>query len=439
MQIFICKIQKGFYCHLKQPELQIVYLCNMQKLRVAVIGGGASGFMGAISCAELNPDAEVIIFEKTSKFLSKVRVSGGGRCNVTHACFENSKLIKYYPRGERFLKVLFSRFSSNDTVNWFAERGVELKAEEDGRMFPVTDSSLTIIDCLIAEARKHKVVFRPNTGVSRIVPLENGKLKLDLGNDGAEEFDRVLIATGGNPNASGYKWLEELGHSIKPPLPSLFTFNVPDAGGIKVLAGVSVANATVKIRQSNLSFSGPLLITHWGFSGPAILKLSAWGAEWLAGRNYNCEFAIQWHVDFGEDACREFLFKYKEENPKKLVLVHNLFQIPSRLWEMLVTKATIPADMKWLDMSKKLMNKLVEELVRSTYKMNGKTTFKEEFVTCGGVELEEINPRTMESLKVPGLYFGGEVIDIDGITGGFNFQNAWSTGWVAGRAMSKAK
>ena len=404
----------------------------MVKKRVAVIGGGASGFFSAINCAETNPGLEIVIFEKNTKFLAKVKVSGGGRCNVTNACFEPSQLLKNYPRGGNFLKKVFSQFSTKDTVSWFETRGVTLKKEADNRMFPDTDDSQTIIDCLRKESTKLGIISRSNAGISALDPIQN-QFRLTINRQETEVFDYVIITTGGHNMIQGYEWLAFTGHTIIPPVPSLFTFNVPDFDMIS-LAGVSVPTATVKIKQSKLEFTGPLLVTHWGFSGPAILKLSAWGAQVLHERNYITEFTIQW-TESGEEACREHLNQFKNANPKKLVTGHTAVPVPTRLWEYLCTKAGINDEMRWLDLPKKQLNKLIEELVRSNFQMKGKTTFKEEFVTCGGIETEEINPLTMESKLVKGLYFAGEIINVDGITGGFNFQNAWSTGFIAGKAV----
>lgn len=410
----------------------MVVNCDMAK-RVAIIGGGASGFFSAITCAETNAALEITIFEKNTKFLSKVKVSGGGRCNVTNACFEPAALLRNYPRGGNFLKKVFSQFSTTDTVSWFEERGVKLKREADNRMFPDTDDSQTIIDCLRKESSRLGVISLTNAGISELKPVGN-QFHLTINRQETEVFDYVIITTGGHNMIQGYQWLSFTGHTIIPPVPSLFTFNVPDFDMIG-LAGVSVPSAIVKIKQSKLAFTGPLLVTHWGFSGPAVLKLSAWAAQELHGRNYATEFSIQWVSEFGEEACREQLNQFKNSNPKKIVIGHAALPIPSRLWEYLCQRAGIDHEIRWLDLPKKQLNKLIEELVRSAFQMKGKTTFKEEFVTCGGIETEEINPLTMESKLVKGLYFAGEIINVDGVTGGFNFQNAWSTGFIAGKAI----
>jgi predicted Rossmann fold flavoprotein len=406
-------------------------------MKIAIIGGGAAGFFGAIACAESNKNSEVTIFEKSKNLLSKVKVSGGGRCNVTHACFENNLLVKKYPRGSKELKKTFAQFSARDTIKWFDSKGVTLKTEEDGRVFPITDNSQTIIDCLMKAAQRSGVKIITGKGVVSIQKNsgEDSKFKINF-QDESLTFDKVLIATGGNPNKDSYRWLAALGHTIIPPVPSLFTFNIPDSkyGG---LMGISVANASVKIVGIKTEQNGPLLITHWGLSGPAILKLSAWEARRLADLNYHFSIFINWVPEFNEESLREKLKNIKSENQKKTISVNPLFALPKRLWERLVNLTQIPDDLRWLDISNKQLNKLIEELLRSELAVKGKTTFKEEFVTCGGVSLQDINLDTMESLKCPGIYFAGEVIDVDGITGGFNFQSAWTTGYIAGKSMAR--
>jgi predicted Rossmann fold flavoprotein len=402
-------------------------------MKIAIIGGGASGFFAAITCAEANKNAEVTLFEKSKNLLSKVKVSGGGRCNVTHACFENHVLVKKYPRGSKELKKVFSKFSTSDTIQWFESRGVKLKTEEDGRMFPVTDNSQTIIDCLLRCAEKAGVIIRTGTGVRSIKKEDQFILILE---DGVQKFDKVLVATGGNPNKDSYQWLAEFGHEIIPPVPSLFTFNIPNSK-YDGLMGIAVNNANVRIAGSKAEQSGPLLITHWGMSGPVVLRLSAWEARTLNSMNYNFSIQVNWVPDYSEEPLREELNKIRSESPKKIISVNPLFGLPKRLWERLVSLAQIPEGLRWLDISNKLLNKLIEELLRSSLTVKGKTTFKEEFVTCGGISLKDINMDTMESLKFPGMFFSGEVIDIDGITGGFNFQAAWTTGFIAGRSISK--
>jgi predicted Rossmann fold flavoprotein len=410
----------------------------MKSIRVAVIGGGAAGFFGAITCAELNKDAEVILFEKSKNLLSKVKVSGGGRCNVTHACYENYELVKRYPRGSKELKKAFLKFSTTDTIQWFESRGVKLKTEEDGRMFPETDNSQTIIDCLMRSAEKARVKIITGCGVRSIQKndSEESRFKLIIEEE-IQEFDKILIATGGNPNIDAYQWLAAWGHEIIPPVPSLFTFNVPDSK-YDGLMGVAVNTATVRIAGMKAEQTGPLLITHWGLSGPAALRLSAWEARTLHDLNYDFSILINWVPDYSEEPLRKELNIIKSEHPKKIISGHPLFGLPKRLWERLVNLAQIPEGLRWLDLPNKLLNKLIEELLRSSLSVKGKTTFKEEFVTCGGISLKDINIETMESLRCPGMYFAGEVLDIDGITGGFNFQAAWTTGYLAGKSMSEA-
>ncbi|NEM98941.1 BaiN/RdsA family NAD(P)/FAD-dependent oxidoreductase [Pontibacter burrus] len=406
-------------------------------MKIAVIGGGAAGFFGAITCAEANPDAEVVLLEKTTKLLSKVLVSGGGRCNVTHHCFAPGPLSQHYPRGAKQLKEAFKSFGSQETVTWFEQRGVKLKTEADGRMFPVTDSSQTIADCLLQQARKAGVTIKTGVGVTRIAPPTQtiAHFIVYLINGNQLQADRVLVCTGGNPKASGYDWLRELGHPILEPVPSLFTFNVP-GNPLKELMGVSVPHAKVRIAGQKLEYEGPLLITHWGYSGPAVLKLSAWGARIFHDLNYSFTALLNWVPEFNEESLRAELQNYRQAHPKKVVVTNPLFSLPQRLWKALTTLAEISPDVKWAELPGKNTNKLLEALLRMQVDVKGKTTFKEEFVTCGGIGLQQVNMKTMESRLHPGLYFAGEVLDIDGITGGFNFQAAWTTGYLAGRAMA---
>ena len=408
-------------------------------MHVVVIGGGAAGFFGAITCAGANPKLQVTLLEKSNKLLSKVRVSGGGRCNVTHHCFIPSVFSQHYPRGAKQLKEAFKTFGATETIAWFEERGVKLKAESDGRMFPVTDSSETIIDCLMQQARNAGIEIRTGVGVERIVPKPGAdgmhQFELYLTNGQTMTADKVLISTGGNPKSGGYDWLRELGHSIQEPVPSLFTFNVP-ASPLKELQGISVPKALVRIAGQKLEYEGPLLITHWGYSGPAVLKLSAWGARLFHEQNYHFTALINWVPEHTEESLREHLQHYRHAHPKKVVSTNPLFGLPQRLWKALSLLADIPAETKWGELPAKNTNKLVEALLRAPFEVKGKTTFKEEFVTCGGVELSQVNMKTLESRLQPGLYFAGEVLDIDGITGGFNFQAAWTTGFLAGKAIA---
>ncbi|MDG1278358.1 MAG: NAD(P)/FAD-dependent oxidoreductase [Algoriphagus sp.] len=398
-------------------------------MKIAIIGGGAAGFFAAIHAS--GPGRSVTIFEKTPKILSKVKVSGGGRCNVTHQPMEVSKLIKNYPRGEKFLKKVFPRFNSNDTIAWFEKRGVSLKVESDGRMFPTTDDSQTIIDCLVKEASKLNIQILKSCGISEILPISPG-FKLTT-SQGEFTFDKLIIATGGFPKSESYSFLKILNHSIIEPIPSLFTFNTPQET-LKELMGISVPNGIVKIAGTKLSYQGPILVTHWGLSGPAVLKLSAFGAKWLHDQHYQATALINWNGDLGEKDYEEHLKSYSINHPNRKVFSHPLFEMPSRLWGHFCEKAGIESVQTFNNLSKKQLNKLIQNLFCYTLSIQGKTTFKEEFVTAGGIKLDEIDPNTMESKYHPNLYFSGEVLDIDGITGGFNFQAAWSTGYLAGKS-----
>ena len=413
----------------------------MIKKRLVIIGGGAAGFFCAINAAGLNPALEVIILEKSGKLLSKVKVSGGGRCNVTHACYSIADMVKKYPRGSSFLKKAFHHFFTNDIIEWFAARGVILKTEPDGRMFPVTDSSQTIIDCLMQEANRSGVEIRLNKEVKRISSNE-GKWNLVMKDDTVLQSDLICIASGGYPKIVQYNWLKETEHHIEEPVPSLFTFNLQtgQAGmpgnSITALMGVSVEKALVKIAGSKLTEEGPLLITHWGMSGPAILKLSAWGARELAMANYQFNILINWIPDFNENSLREKIQKLRFELAPQKIINRNPFLLPNRLWEYLLIQSGIQVDLRWADLPAKEQNKLIKNLCSNEYAVSGKTTFKEEFVTAGGILLNEIDFNSMQSKKYPGLFFAGEVIDVDGITGGYNFQNAWTTGWIAAKAIT---
>ena len=402
-------------------------------MKVAIIGGGAAGFFSALSVKEHHPNSKVTIFEKSNKLLSKVKVSGGGRCNVTNACFSPSQLSKSYPRGGKHLKKAFSVFQTKDTVEWFSRRGVELKAEEDGRMFPTTDNSQTIIDCFLKEASQKNIKILEQSPVRKIVPEKEGyTLHLE---GTSEHFNKVIIATGGSPKMSGFYWLQQLGHSISPPLPSLFTFNIP-SDQVKILMGLVVENATVRIQGTKLSHSGPVLITHWGMSGPAILKLSAWGARELAENNYNFNIQINWLSIKSDEDANEIIDYELPHMRKKKIMNACPFELPNRMWKFLLEKVGINPDSVWLELSKKNRNKLLNILLNDIYEVKGKTTFKEEFVTCGGIKLSDISFTSMESRVCKNLYFAGEVLDIDGITGGFNFQGAWTTGYIAGKLQS---
>ena len=398
--------------------------------RVAIIGGGAAGFFAAISCKLHHLDTVVTIFEKSDKLLAKVKISGGGRCNVTHACFNNSQLVKFYPRGEKQLKKLFNHFTTTDTVEWFESRGVALKTEADNRMFPVTDDSQTIIDCLMKEVRRLGINIRMKSPVLKIEKLEIG-FRLSL-KSGAQEFDHVIVATGGSPKLRGFDWLQNLGHEIVSPVPSLFTFNMP-GNPVRKLMGLSVPDAQVRVQGTRLIQSGPLLITHWGMSGPAILKCSAWGARVLNELGYQFTAQVNWLPEFKEDQLRDWFTENKDSLFKRKIKNKNPFGLPSRLWEFLLEKVEINGETSWQDLAKKPLNRLINVLLNDAYEVKGKTTFKEEFVTAGGVALSDIDFNTMQSRKCPGLYLAGEVINVDGVTGGFNFQAAWSSGFVAGK------
>ena len=401
-----------------------------QPIQVAVIGGGAAGFFAAISVKKHHPQAKVTIYEKSNKLLSKVRISGGGRCNVTHHCFDIRELVKNYPRGERPLKKAFGIFSTTDTIQWFKERGVELKTESDGRMFPVTDDSETIINCLMNETRKLGIGIKTKSNIKKLKQTETG-YELGFHRGGRVEADKVIVATGGSPRASGFDWLRDLGHEIEEPVPSLFTFNMPEEP-IKELMGVVADPVSVKIMGSKLQSDGPLLITHWGMSGPAILKLSAFGAEELSKEEYQFNVLVNWTGEKTEQEVREMLKAVVGDHGLKKITNVNPFQLPGRLWEFLIGKLEFGENMIWQNLGKKNINRLVHLLTNDEYQVQGKTTFKEEFVTCGGISLYDVDMKTMQSRKSPNLYFAGEVLDIDGVTGGFNFQAAWTTGYIAG-------
>ena len=401
---------------------------------IIIIGGGAAGFFAAIRTAEENPTLRVLILEKASQTLGKVLVSGGGRCNVTHACFEPAKLITYYPRGGNELRGAFSRFQPKDTVEWFEERGVKLKVESDGRMFPVTDDSNTVANCLRDAAKQARVRVELGASVLGVEKTPQGGFRLEVQKESQKVFiqtKKLMFATGGDRKSQNL--IQSLGHNIAPQVPSLFTFNIKDKR-IHDLAGVAVEDVTVKM--DGLTARGPLLITHWGMSGPAVLRLSAWGARILFDKNFASLLTVNWLGDYKLDAALEVLQRNKDwhENARKKIAAHSAFsQIPIRLWKQLVY---FIGDKNWADVSKVELQKLAQELTAGEYKIQGKGQFKDEFVTCGGVSLKEVDFKTMQSRIVDGLYFGGEVLDIDGITGGFNFQAAWTTGWLAGSAMS---
>ncbi|HJS01633.1 MAG TPA: NAD(P)/FAD-dependent oxidoreductase [Flavobacterium sp.] len=399
------------------------------KYDIIVVGGGAAGFFTAINIAEKNKKYKIAILERGKEVLSKVRVSGGGRCNVTHACFIPNDLVKFYPRGERELKGPFNQFCSGDTIEWFSKHGVELKIEDDGRMFPTTDSSQTIIDCFIKATEKLQIDILTLQSVQSIFKKEDS-WKIDTNVD-SFQCQKIILTTGSNPKI--WEMLAHLGHTIIPPVPSLFTFNIKDSR-IKDLMGVS-ALASVKVKGSNLKASGPLLITHWGMSGPGILRLSAWGARELFDKNYHFTLQVNWLNEITFEECLDELKELKEVNNKKLISKFCPFDFPKRLWESLTFASTISNELKWADVSKKQLIVLAEQLTNGQFQVNGKSTFKEEFVTAGGIDLKEINFKTMESKILPNLYFAGEIVNIDAITGGFNFQNAWTTGFIISESI----
>ena len=405
----------------------------MQPLRVVVIGGGAAGFFGAVACAASHPHTQVILLEASRQPLAKVRVSGGGRCNVTHACFEPINLVQNYPRGEKALQGAFSRFQATDTVKWFANQGVKLKTEADGRMFPTTDSSETIIDCLTKAADLAGVELLTGKTVVSVVKQTTG-FEIELKTGEKIKCDRILLATGSNP--LGYQIAQDLGHTIEPPVPSLFTFNILDKY-LKELAGISANPVQLKlsIAKKTLEQTAPLLITHWGLSGPAVLKLSAWGARVLHDCKYQATLLINWQPKYSSDQLRSQLLLAKTENPKKAIALQRGVDLPHRLWQYLIARTDVGLEQRWAEISNKSLNQIIQELTQGTYQITGKGAFKEEFVTCGGVSLKQVNFKTMASRITPGLHFAGEILDIDGVTGGFNFQSAWTTAWIAGNAL----
>ena len=396
---------------------------------IIIVGGGAAGFFTAINIVEKNPKLRVAILERGKEVLSKVRISGGGRCNVTHACFEPNELVKFYPRGEKELRGPFHQFCSGDTIEWFEKHGVELKIEDDGRMFPVSNSSQTIIDCFLKATQKLGISVLTGQSVQSIF-RKNGFWKVETQ---SENYlgEKVILATGSNPKI--WEMLQTFGHAIVSPVPSLFTFNIKDSR-IKDLPGVSSV-VSVKVKDTKLSATGPLLITHWGMSGPAILKLSAWGARILHDKNYQFTIYVNWLNDVDTEDAEKILKELKQEHAKKAVSKKSPFEFPNRLWESLVLASGIEVETKWADLSKNQLQNLTQQLTNATFQVHGKSTFKEEFVTAGGIDLKEINFKTMESKLHKNLYFAGEIVNIDAITGGFNFQNAWTSGFIVANAI----
>ena len=394
-----------------------------------IVGGGAAGFFTAINIVERNPKAKVAILERGAEVLGKVRISGGGRCNVTHACFEPNELVKFYPRGEKELRGPFHQFCSGDTIEWFERHGVALKIEDDGRMFPVSNSSQTIIDCFLKATQQLGIKVLTGQSVQSIFKKDN-YWKIDTQNQNYQA-ENLILATGSNPKI--WEMLQEFGHAIIPPVPSLFTFNSKDPR-IKELPGVS-AKVTVRVKDTKLEATGPLLITHWGMSGPAILKLSAWGARILHDKNYQFTLLVNWLNTIDTEEAISQLKTLKQEQAKKTVAKKSPFELTNRLWESLVLASGISTETKWADLSKTQLQHLAQQLTNGVFQINGKSTFKEEFVTAGGIDLKEINFKTMESKIHPNLYFAGEIVNIDAITGGFNFQNAWTSGFIVANAV----
>ncbi len=406
----------------------------MNKKKLIVVGGGAAGFFCAINAAGINKELEVIIIEKTSKLLSKVRVSGGGRCNVTHSCFSIAEMIKKYPRGSNFLKKAFHHFFTTDTIEWFKERGVELKTEADGRMFPITNSSETIVDCLMKGVNRFGIDILLNREVIAVSKI-NERWLISFKNGDEINADYVCVASGGYPKSVQFEWLQHIGHTIEMPVPSLFTFNMP-GNSITELMGITVENVTVKIIGSKLFEQGPLLITHWGMSCPAILKLSAWGAKELADKKYEFAISVNWLSSYNEQTLRDHLQQIRYTIASQKISSRNPFALPQRLWQYLLEQSGINEEIRWADLPAKEQNKLIKNLCAQEFLVKGKTTFKEEFVTAGGIALNEIDHNTMQSKIADNLFFAGEVLDVDGITGGFNFQNAWTTGFIAAKAIA---
>jgi predicted Rossmann fold flavoprotein len=406
--------------------------------RILIAGGGAAGFFAAIACAEADPSAEVTIHEATTHPLAKVRVSGGGRCNVTHACFDPDELTQRFPRGSRELNGPFHRFGPTETVAWFKDRGVELKTEKDGRMFPVSDSSETIVGCLMEAARAAGARLVTGSGVRSVERAAGpGAPAFGVMLTGGERVgaDRILVATGGTKGSAGLAIASALGHSVAPPVPSLFTFHVADPR-LAGLEGLSVPSAAASVRGTRLRQTGPILVTHWGLSGPAILKLSAWGARELHESGYRFDLLVNWADPVSRDEAASALDAERGAHPRRLASTSNPFGLPARLWERLVAASGIAQGTAWANVTRECLNALCAQVTASEIAVAGKSMNKEDYVTCGGVHLGEVNMATMESRICPGLYFAGEVLDIDGVTGGYNFQSAWTTGWQAGRAMA---
>ncbi|MGC1480309.1 MAG: NAD(P)/FAD-dependent oxidoreductase [Chthoniobacterales bacterium] len=402
----------------------------MRPPTVRIVGGGAAGFFAAITCAEANPDASVHLYEQSAHFLTKVARSGGGRCNVTHACFDNRLLATRYPRGERALISPLHRFDARSTVDWFEQRGVRLKTESDGRIFPRSDLSATIVDCLLEAARAAGVIMETGITVTAAEHTTSGfSLRV---NDTRVPCDRLLLATGGSRVPSGTRIAASFGHQPNPPVPSLFSFDTSEAW-VHALAGVS---CEAEVSTARLRQSGPLLFTHRGLSGPAILRLSAWGARELAGSDYRFPLTVNFLSGRTEHDASALLKAERERHPGRKIHTSPLASLPARLWQSLCQQVGIPEPTRWTTLTRNHQLSLGNALVRTTLPIHGKSLNKDEFVTCGGISLKETNLKTMESRLQPGLYFAGELLDIDGVTGGFNFQSAWTTGWIAGHSLA---
>ncbi|WP_144891417.1 BaiN/RdsA family NAD(P)/FAD-dependent oxidoreductase [Flavobacterium tiangeerense] len=404
-----------------------------QNFDIIIVGGGAAGFFTAINIVEKNPKLKVAILERGAEVLQKVRISGGGRCNVTHACFEPNELVKFYPRGEKELRGPFHQFCSGDTIEWFEKHGVELKIEADGRMFPISNSSQTIIDCFLKATQKLGIAVLTGQSVQSIFNPEVSGENVWKIETQTENYlvEKLILATGSNPKV--WEMLQNFGHAVVSPVPSLFTFNIKDSR-IKELPGVA-AQVTVTVKDTKLTSTGPLLITHWGMSGPAILKLSAWGARILHDKNYQFTIFVNWLNDEDTAGVEKKLKDLKQDHAKKSVSKKSPFELTNRLWEIFVLASGIEVETKWADLSKTQLQNLANQLTKGTFQVNGKSTFKEEFVTAGGIDLKEINFKTMESKLHENLYFAGEIVNIDAITGGFNFQNAWTSGFIVANAI----
>ena len=412
------------------------------KQTLVVIGGGAAGFFCAVNAARMQPSMQVILLEKSNKLLSKVKVSGGGRCNVTHACFDIAAMSRHYPRGTHFVKKAFHHFFTTDTIQWFEERGVRLKTEKDGRMFPVTDSSQTIIDCLLREAAKYQVSITLNREVTGIQEQE-GRWLIQCRGEASLVADFICVATGGYPKSAMFEWLRATGHAVENPVPSLFTFNLPEGQSgktghaITALMGVSVEKVHLKIAGTKLEQEGPLLITHWGISGPAVLKLSAWAARELSEKQYHFNILISWLPDFNEQQLRDLFQQNRLTHASQKVVARNQVGLPARLWELLALQSGITPDMRWAALPAVVQNRFIRHLLYYECLVKGKTTFKDEFVTAGGIRLSDVEVNSMMSKKARGLFFAGEVLDVDGVTGGFNFQHAWTSGWIAAKGIAE--